>query len=196
MAPLHDAAREGRVSEVVALLAGGADVDAENSGAGWTVLHYAAANAHADVVRVLVSAGADVDKTNRYGCTPLWTAARHEDAAVLKMLLAAGADPNIGLSPYRRALYQGHKSVLGLLLQHGTAKVTTDQQGVERLQSNASAFRFHDRVVEAGGYDAFKRIHRRLYANLLPSFFEAKFRRRAPNDACGVVASFLSHGTT
>ena len=75
--------------------------------------------------------------------------------------------------------------------------VTTDQNGhAPRHQRNASAWRLHDKVVEAGGYDAFKRIHRRVYANLLPKVFEAKFGRRAPDDACGVVASFLSHGNT
>ena len=187
------------MSEVVALLAGGADVDAENDNSltRWTALHYASGNDHADVVRVLVDAGADVDKMDEDGWTPLFLAAYHEDAAMLKMLLAAGADPNLGQSPYRRALYLGRKSALALLLQHGSAIVTTPQHGdIERDQSNASAFRFHDKVVEAGGYDAFKMKHRRVYANLLPKFFEAKFGRRAPDDACGVVASFLSHGTT
>ena len=199
MPPLHDAARKGRVSEVVALLAGGADVDAENdhSSTRWTALHIASHGGHADVVRVLVDAGADVDKMDTDGWTPLYLAARHEDAAALKMLLAAGADPNLGQSPYFWALVFGHKSVLALLLQHGAAMVTTDQNGnAPRNQRNASAWRLHDKVVEAGGYDAFKRIHRRVYANLLPKVFEAKFGRRAPDDACGVVASFLSHGNT
>ena len=125
----------------------------------------------------------------------------HEDAAMLKMLLAAGADPNLGQSPYAQALGSGHRRVLALLLQHGAAIVTTLQHRdievmIERNNFNASAWRFHDKVAEAGGYDAFKKIHRRVYANLLPKFFEAKFGRRAPDDACGVVASFLSHGTT
>ena len=110
------------------------------------------------------------------------------------MLLAAGADPNIGPSPYRFALSLGHRRALALLLQHGAHHHLNGD--IERYGFNASAWRFHDRVVEAGGYDAFKMIHRRLYANLLPKVFEAKFGRRAPDDACGVVASFLSHGNT
>jgi hypothetical protein len=114
---------------------------------------------------------------------------------IMKMLLAAGADPNIGASSYRAVLVWGHRSGLALLLRHGAAVCATNVQRDE-LEHHASAWRFHDKVVEAGGYDAFKAIHRRLYAGLLPKFFEAKFRRRAPNDACGVVASFLSHGQT
>ena len=186
------------MSEVVALLAGGADVDAAtDSFSRWPALNFAIYRDHADVVRVLVDAGADVDKMDQEGWTPLYLAARHEDAAVLKMLLAAGADPNLGQSPYFWALVFGHKSVLALLLQHGAAIVTTNYLGdIGRYDFNASAWRFHDLVVEAGGYDAFKKIHRRLYASLLPKFFEAKFGRRAPDDACGVVASFLSHGQT
>ena len=198
MGSLHAAAQKGRVSEVVALLAGGADVDAEQGSARWTALHYASENDHAGVVRALIDAGAEVNKTSGLvQNTPFSLAACYGNLAVCKMLLAAGADPNLGQSPYRSALSLGHRRVLALLLQHGTAMVTTNNLGdVPRLQRNASAWRFHDNVVEAGGYDAFKKIHRRVYANLLRKVSEAKFGRRAPDDACGVVASFLSHGTT
>ena len=163
MASLHAAAQKGRVSEVVALLAGGADVDAEQGSARWTALHYASENDHAGVVRALIDAGAEVNEISDLDQdTPLFVAAHCENLAICKMLLAAGADPNIGRSPYFRALIFGRKSVLALLLQHGAAMVTTDRHvDIGRYGDfNASAWRFHDRVVEAGGYDAFKKIQR------------------------------------
>ena len=200
MASLHSAARSGDMDAVVALIAGGADVDAEEDGRSRpTALHLASARGHAGIVRVLIDGGADLDKLTPAHRTPLWLAANNCNMVIMNMLLAAGADPNIGESSYAAVLFRGHRSGLALLLQHGAAVSATIGCSVvqrDELEHNASAWRFHDRVVEAGGYGAFKAIHRRLYASLLPKFFEAKFRRRAPNDACGVVASFLSHGQT
>ena len=150
------------MSEVVALLAGGADVNAKRGEALWTALHYASENNHAGVVRALIDAGAELNETSApYQNTPLSLAAYYGNLAVCKMLFAAGADPNIGRSPYGPALYLGHRSVLALLLQHGAAIVATDRHGdIKRYVFTASAWRFHDRVVEAGGYDAFKKIQR------------------------------------
>ena len=94
--PLHSAARFNPDSRIlVALLDGGADVNAADS-AGDTPLHWAAAeNGNLQVVRELISAGADVNACDRYGWSPLHTAAeRSRNPSVIRELLDAGAKRN------------------------------------------------------------------------------------------------------
>ena len=57
MTLLHHAAREGRLEWAAALLAMGADVNAEDDG-GWTALFHAAVNGQSRIVSLLRSHGA------------------------------------------------------------------------------------------------------------------------------------------
>ncbi len=92
--PLHSAARFNPDSRIlVALLDGGADVNARDK-AGDTPLHWAAAeNNNVQVVRELISAGADVNASDRYGWLPLHTAVeRNGNPDIVRELLDSGAD--------------------------------------------------------------------------------------------------------
>jgi ankyrin repeat protein len=89
--PLIDAAKAGDTAAAVALLAGGADVNASEAD-GTTALHWAAHRGDADLVRRLLRAGANVNAANDYGATPMSEAAVIADPALLEVLLAAGAD--------------------------------------------------------------------------------------------------------
>ena len=135
----------------------------------------------------------------RFGYTPLIAAARRSahappgahaaaSAELSTVLLDAGAD---GLDEaYKGALRKGHARILGVLRRHGAPG---DPGSILRTDSNASAWRYHDKLVEAGGYHAFLARHRRVLSQLLQTkFFEAKFGRFAPRDVCDVVASFSS----
>ena len=64
--PLHVAAIRGNMEEVVALVAGGADVNAHGD-LGNTPLHEAAAQGHLDAVRFLLANGASPEKKNEFG---------------------------------------------------------------------------------------------------------------------------------
>ncbi|MGW0806408.1 ankyrin repeat domain-containing protein [Nonomuraea sp. NPDC002799] len=89
--PLCAAAAWDREEAATVLLAGGADVNARESG-GWTALLWAASNGHAATAKVLIEAGAEADAANDDGDTPLSLAARRGALGVVQTLLEAGAD--------------------------------------------------------------------------------------------------------
>ncbi|XP_047105181.1 uncharacterized protein LOC124770907 isoform X2 [Schistocerca piceifrons] len=88
---LVQAAEDGAVGELRALIAAGADVGARDE-LGRTALHYAACRGDVEVARLLVGAGAAVDARDDCGWTPLHFAAYNRHAEVAAGLLVAGAD--------------------------------------------------------------------------------------------------------
>jgi ankyrin repeat protein len=121
-AQLHDAAERGDATEVRALLARGADVNAAD-GDGLTALHRAAEGSHTAVADVLIAAGSAIDPKTRIGdYTPLHMAARSGHGEIVRLLLAAGADPNAvtttsGVTPLHlaSAAIDGNDAVLALV---------------------------------------------------------------------------------
>ena len=114
---LRDAAREGDVGRVEALLAAGADVDAPNR-YGATALFFAADRGHLDVVRRLADAGAALDIEDRfYQMTALSRAAGSGHREVVFFLLARGAPGAGGLLV--RASRQGDQEMLRAVLENG-----------------------------------------------------------------------------
>lgn len=93
---LHQAADDGDVAAVKALLAEGHDPNAFDELA-FTPLHYAASKQHLFIIRLLLEAGADVNAhdESRIGETPLGHVAGNCSLDVAKVLVAAGADPTI-----------------------------------------------------------------------------------------------------
>jgi ankyrin repeat protein len=93
--PLHYAAADGAVAEVIRLLASGADPNARDDN-DWSPLHFAAQAGSPDVTRALIAAGASVDLRDSYGNTPLFGAvfSSRGDGTVVKLLRDAGADPH------------------------------------------------------------------------------------------------------
>jgi ankyrin repeat protein len=96
-APLHYAALEGRLADMVAYLR--EDRNAVNlaDSVGFTPLHFAAQGQQAEAARVLIRAGAQVGSRNKFGNTALLVAlanVRGAESAVVRVLLDAGADPD------------------------------------------------------------------------------------------------------
>jgi len=122
--PVADAAMEGDVAAVRALLAGGADVNAAQ-GDGMTALHWAAERGNAELAEMLLYAGAAVEPVTRIGgYTPLHIAARTGSDAVAQMLLDAGADaaaaaPGTGTTPLHLAATAGSAPLVAALLDGG-----------------------------------------------------------------------------
>ena len=122
--PVADAAMDGDIAAVRALLAGGADVNAAQ-GDGMTALHWAAEHGNGQLAEMLLYAGAVVEPVTRIGgYTPLHIAARTGSDAVALMLLDAGADaaaaaPGTGTTPLHLAATAGSAPLVAALLDHG-----------------------------------------------------------------------------
>ena len=71
--PLHEAAWSGDAAAIRALLAGGADVNAQDE-TGFTPLHIAALSGDVTAIRVLLAGGADVNARDKDGTAPLHVA--------------------------------------------------------------------------------------------------------------------------
>ena len=93
MADIHNAAKNGNLNRVKALLKQGVPVNSRNE-AGWTPLHYAAYSGHLSVVQELLRRGAHVNPRNAAGWTPLLAAFKHP--RIVHALIKAGANPKYG----------------------------------------------------------------------------------------------------
>jgi len=122
VAPLADAAERAAWTQVRALLARRADVNAPQVD-GMTALHWATYHDDPAVTAALLRAGANVTAANRYGVTPLSLACTNGNAAIVEILLKAGADPNASLPGGETALMTAARSgslpTVTLLLSRG-----------------------------------------------------------------------------
>ena len=102
--PLHYAAAEAQLVEIIKLIAAGADVNAQDDN-GWSPLHFSAQAVSPDCTAALLRAGADVSLQDLFGNTALWRAvfSSEADSSVIHLLLEAGANPieknKHGISP-------------------------------------------------------------------------------------------------
>jgi ankyrin repeat protein len=87
------AAKGGNTSLVEAILAQGADVNAQNDSAP-SALHFAAKEGRTEVAALLIKKGADVNLRAAAGPTPLQEAAIYGHRDIVDLLLEAGAKPN------------------------------------------------------------------------------------------------------
>jgi len=114
-----EAAAEGRVAIVRALMHAGACVDHPYPPSGDTALGIAAFAGRDEIVTTLVGAGADPNVRNEMGVTPLMLAAGGCSASTLAFLLQAGADlwarAAGGLSVFTFAEVEGRLENLELL---------------------------------------------------------------------------------
>ena len=93
--PLHVAAKEDAAATAEVLLDQGADVNARETLFGWTPLHLAAAKEDASATaEVLLQQNADLNAKDKFGWTPLHSAASNNAYKTAEVLLNSGADVN------------------------------------------------------------------------------------------------------
>ena len=95
MAPIHNAAQNGNLNRVKALLNQGVPVNARTVN-GRTALHWAAQAGSLSVVQELLKRGAHVNPRTRSGMTPLHVALVLGRSHIVHALLKAGANPKYG----------------------------------------------------------------------------------------------------
>lgn len=135
--PLCNAAINGHLNCVIALLEHGAHIDAE-SFRGLTALHLAAEHGHIAVVEHLLDNGALIDSQSLDGFTALHLAVinRHYDMAAL--LLGRRADPNITSESGLTALHSawkcaGNEQFVELLHRYGAKLTAQGRKDVDLL---------------------------------------------------------------
>jgi len=122
-APVADAAMEGNIEMVRALLAEEADVSAAQ-GDGMTALHWAAYKDDLEIAKLLLQAEADVTARTRVGAIlPISLAAQNGSAAMLEQLINAGAEVNsrtsTGATVLMMAAMSGSLEAVEILLDNG-----------------------------------------------------------------------------
>ena len=123
--PLADAAMNGDLRAVRALLADAADADVNAAqGDGMTALHWAAFHDDLDMATMLLEAKPNVRVKTRIGAiTPLNLAGKNGSATMIGALVAAGADVNYpattGATPLMMAAMSGRVDAVRHLIQHG-----------------------------------------------------------------------------
>jgi ankyrin repeat protein len=119
--PVADAAANGDVAAVQALIRQKADINAPQAD-GATALQWAAYRDDAALADVLIAAGANVKLANREGATPLYLASVRGSAPMIEKLLTAGADPNElgpeGETPLMLAARSGNLDAIRVLMNH------------------------------------------------------------------------------
>jgi len=136
---LHQAAANGDIDGVKALLVQGVDINVKDDG-GRTPLHLASLGGHQELVKLLISKGADVNAKEDRGnlhATPLHHAVHGGHRDVVETLLVHGADANIrdrlGQTPLDLANRRRRTEIVGLLRKHGAKEL--NQRRPQRRQS-------------------------------------------------------------
>lgn len=148
---LTSAAYNGDLETVKALVANGADVNAQND-QGITALFMASYGGHIEVVKTLLSCGADVNTITTSGHdTPLIVASQNGFTDVVKELLKKRPDINAknnrGATPLILASANGHTDVVKVLLTNG-ADVTIKTINDKMTALEAAKSGGHDEIVE------------------------------------------------
>lgn len=99
----YTAAKEGRLSQVKAMLSVGGNVNSKNP-AGRTALMGAAYNGNRKVVQTLLVEGADPNQTDAQGKTALMMAVANVKLDVVSELIKAGADVTVEDSNKKTAM--------------------------------------------------------------------------------------------
>lgn len=134
--PVHNAAFEGDVKKLNALISSGIDVNLPQEYDRRTPLHFAVSAGRIEAVEFLVANGADVNARNLFQNTALHAAADEGHVNIVDILLRNGAEidaKNRCCTPLMLAAYKGHKDVADLLISKGADIDAIDNSGRSAL---------------------------------------------------------------
>lgn len=141
MTPLTNAAKDGNISTMNALLDKGANVNEVSSGRWSSMpLHWALVDDNKnsyEVVKLLISKGADVNARNSEGQTPLILAATNNRIELCKILVNAGALVNVkdnnGISPLNKAAEHTNVELVKYFFERGADVGDIHKNGYDYL---------------------------------------------------------------
>jgi ankyrin repeat protein len=134
---IHEAALNGRLNDVTALLKSGIRPDTLDQ-EGRTPLSYAAYNGNTEIMGLLIRNGADVNKADKFGRTALMMASSGPYPMAVKMLLDQKADPNLvdteeHFTALMYAAAEGQLECVRILLLYKADPVMKDKDGDDAL---------------------------------------------------------------
>jgi ankyrin repeat protein/L-ascorbate metabolism protein UlaG (beta-lactamase superfamily) len=138
---IHNAAAQGDLARVRAILAEAPDAGQEKDERNDTPLHLAAVNGHVEVVRLLLDSGVPVWIGDNEESSALDVASSRGHTDVVELLIARGAnvrrhDLN-GMTALHFAAYNGQAEVARILLDHGADIVYQTRNGSTPLHGAA-----------------------------------------------------------
>jgi hypothetical protein len=151
--PIHQAAEDGDLERVRALLDEDPSQIQAKSPIGNTPLHLAASQGHVDVVRELLDRGADIQARGDYERQPLHNALKNGYVDVVKLLLERGADPN-AIDDFGRAIEyvasgfsEEDERLYKLMIEHGAKIDVFIDMGRGSCEKARQYFREHPEFV-------------------------------------------------
>jgi uncharacterized protein len=147
--PLHEAARDGDLETVRALIDQGAVIEAQSE-RGETPLILAILAGQGEVVEFLLEKGAAVDGRNAGGFTPLHAAAYVGDPVMAELFIDHGADIDdaqnkAGVTPLFVAAEEDHRVVAELLIARGAEIDAKERHGYTML--TRATFKENDDII-------------------------------------------------
>ncbi|RMJ22880.1 proteasome regulatory particle subunit [Aspergillus sp. HF37] len=144
--PLHEAAREGKVSTVESLLKANPKLASTKDDDDRLPIHWAVSNNQLPVVQLLIATkNFDPDVEDASGWTPLMIAASLRDAEgdrIIDLLLRKGADVNVKSSSGQNALHfatsKANLSTIRILIANKCSARVKDKRGQLALHRAAS----------------------------------------------------------
>ena len=135
---LSAAAWRGNIDAARRLVELGADINYRQERTGETALHLAAMRGQIEVAEFLMEQGLDVNVTDKWGATPLFSAA-WDKPEMVRWLLAQGAQVELETdtigSPLTRSIYGGNAECLQLLIDAGAKVNSSAVDGDRPLKS-------------------------------------------------------------
>jgi len=147
---IHQAAKEGDLAKVKALLEKNEDLAEAKNKKGETPLHSAASGGQLEVVKFLVSKGVDINLKENNGATALHLACYYGHRDAVEWLIDHGADKDVGdgdgSTPIFWAVHGGHKNIVELLIARGSDVNSKDNNSITPLR--IAVFRGNKEIID------------------------------------------------
>ncbi len=183
---LLQAVSNGHVGMIRKLVKQGANVNHQDTGQEWTLLHHAVEKKQLRALKTLIELGAKVNQPDKFGSTPLHQAAYFGDVRAAQALLEAKADPTIhakeigDYTPLHTAAEYGHASVVRVLVRHG-ARVNEPLSGSLHTPLHvATSFKFSNTRTVRALLEAGANPHALNAANETPLADHERLKQRYP----------------